>query len=432
MSGLREAFPEIARYSMSETRLSRLTIAAVTTVVLGGALLTMDSAAGESGKLLYSTALVLEGLFLLVYGTVRATGSVLNERVERTWEIQRLTPLSSFEMAVGKLLGAPILAYYLAILMLPWVVTGFLLSDQTTLLDFCWHQALLVSAAFFAISLGLLTSSHAGEATSGSSAGTGGGLVGFFALQVLLQFLFDRHPGGPGLRFFGVEWDPKAFVVFSCVAFGLWAFAGAKWRIGKELLERGRPWRLPAFMGFLVLYQTGFPNSNIYYSAVAPAFFAFFSAVLSRESRDHWKRWLTGGDNRGGLTPAWITAAASYAGLAVIVVVFGKTSGWNAEGPEWRYPLMQACFLFRDFAFLQFCRFTASRRPEVMALIFIALMYALPTAVLASFGMKGAFYLCVPYVDPGSGAFLNILPAALQAVAMAVLLRSTVRKQFGI
>jgi hypothetical protein len=429
MSALTRRFPEIARYAMSEARSQRLLLAAGTTAILGGSILVMDLAGGQGGSLLYPFAFGIETLILLIYGGVRATGAVVTERIERTWDIQRLTPLGSFEMAVGKLVGAPIFAYYLAALMLPWVLTGAAMWSTLPLSEVFWHQAMLLSLAFLVVSTGLLASAFGVELTSGSSAGAAGGLVGFIAAQTLLQLLLPHRGQSPlWVDYLGLRWPGWPFFTLSALALGAWAFAGAKWRIGQELLEPARMWRLPAFLGFLVLYQVGFKDVDLGLTAIVPAVFAFFAAVLHGEGRDHWRRWLARGGDRWGDVPVWLNAAVSYACLAVVLTVVGPVSGRGHADLWGRYPLLQACFLVRDFAFLQLCRFSKSRRPEIMAIILLALAYGLPPLVLVSFQAQGGYSAFAPVIEQGRGWFMNLLPALAQAGLLLCLLGRFLKK----
>jgi len=120
--------PEIIRYVRSEARRGRLVTGLITANLIALAIYLMATQSEDLGERLVTILLMVQGALLLVYGTVRTTASVLAERAERTWDFQRLTPLSSWELTWGKLIGAPIFPYFLLLSLLPWVVFGVSLS----------------------------------------------------------------------------------------------------------------------------------------------------------------------------------------------------------------------------------------------------------------------------------------------------------------
>ncbi|MBI5242373.1 MAG: hypothetical protein HY922_01660 [Elusimicrobia bacterium] len=292
-------------------------------------------------------------------------------------------------------------------------------------------------------SIGLLVSAHSAEASAGSSFNTAGALTGFLAFFGIIQFVYGESlPWKEPIMYFGLPWPPRRLLCMSVMALGLWALLGAKWRIGSDLREGRRFWRLPAFLAFLVFYQVGFEKINLYLSAIIPAFIAFFAATLNSERRDHWRRWLSGSGHWLHDIPTWIIACASYGILALLLVFIGKASG--AETLFWRYPLLQTCFLVRDCAFMQVCRFTKIRRPEVTALILIGLAYLLSPIVLIGLAalLPPIVFNAAPIENPlrltclfaplvleDAGAFADFLSGLIQAAGALWLLSSSIRRQ---
>jgi hypothetical protein len=266
-----------------------------------------------------------------------------------------------------------------------------------------------------------MVSSYAENNIGGASPGTAGALLGFMGLQFGLS-LFGTRAGLRDVHFYGVALSWRAFVVLSAAAYGAWALAAAKWRIGRDLLEPRRFLRLPAFLTFLVFYQAGFTSGLVPHNLMLPAFFAYFAAVMNSERLEHWKKWLgQSGTAWWDGMPAWLEAAGTCALLAVAAAASGDALP-SAAGVLSRYPLLQVSFLVRDLCFLQWCRFTSSRRPEIMALVYIALAYALPGFLLGAFKVHGAWHLFYPLPEDGVGAAANLAPALLQAAGAAAVL----------
>ncbi|MBI4422654.1 MAG: hypothetical protein HY554_02940 [Elusimicrobia bacterium] len=431
MNLLYRLFPDAGRYAMVEATYPRLTLAAGTCLVVGFFIYFGHRDAKDWGDKLFGNVFLLQALALLVYGTSRATHSVIAERSDKTWELQRLTPQSAFDLAMGKLLGAPIYAYFIAAALMPWAVVGALGSTEISLGRFLSFYATLGAGAFFALSTGLLASAYADKTVGGSTAASAGALLGFMALQLAFALWTLLERSGLRIPFCGLDLPTWAFLQGSLAAFGAWAFAGAKWRIGRDLLEERALWRLPAFLAFLVGYQLGFAPTAPYTVMIAPAFFCYFAAVLHSEPLDHWKNWLVTGEDARILNriPTWLSAWLAYAALAALVALLGLGS----RSPS-SYPLMQTAFLGRDLAFLQWCRFTKSRNPEILALVFIGLAYGLPLVTVGPlmggrYAQVVALFLPVPARD--GNLAVNVVPGALQAAAafwaLLVALRARLR-----
>src|SRR5262249_4085616 len=154
-------------------------------------------------------------------GTARVAGSVINERAERTWDLQRLTPQSSVELAGGKVLGAPLFAYFLSACFLPWTLIGYATSAGAAGGLF-WPFALLACAALLCLGLGLLVSAYADQTLVGGSPTTAAALIGFGGLQAAfgIASLLAGHESAP---YFGRAVPVKLLVAASFAAFGLWA-----------------------------------------------------------------------------------------------------------------------------------------------------------------------------------------------------------------
>ena len=414
-----ELFPEIDRYWSTEMKPARLTVGATTALGIGFCLFAAAHAGSDPGSALFWSSFGLQSLILLGYGTSRTTGCIMTERADRTWDLQRLTPMSSAEFVGGKLFGAPLFAYFLALCLLPWTLIGAGMARTGEAGNLFWCYALLSSAAFLSLSAGLMVSAYADKAVLGGSPATAAALMGFMGLQAA-TFFISAIRKSEVLTYFGAAVNLKTMALLSMTAFGFWTLAAARWRIGKDLLEGRRYWRLPAFLGFLTVYQLGFNQSAPALALALPCFFCYFVAVLNSETLEHWKRWsLAEGMDWWNEMPGWISASGSCLILAAAVAL-GARSPAESGLPDVRYPFSQLCFILRDVAFLQWCRFTRSRRPEIMAIVFIALAYMLPGMLLAAFRahkeFASWFYPLPRWPSVASGA-------AQAALAIAVLVR---------
>ncbi|PIU19160.1 MAG: hypothetical protein COT18_08925, partial [Elusimicrobia bacterium CG08_land_8_20_14_0_20_59_10] len=126
--------------------------------------------------------------------------------------------------------------------------------------------------------------------------------------------------------------------------------------------------------------------------------------------------------------PAWLKGAVPVFLIAAVLAALNFSTGlFGPPDAGWRIFAILPLFLLRDMMFLQWCRFSASRRPEMMALIYIALAYALPGLILGPAGLKAALPYFLPYVGEGIGAAANLAGALAQALIMGFFLYKKIR-----
>lgn len=432
---LQDLFPEIYRFKAQEAGRVRLLSG------LAGALAVCAAAGYSVAKTTrswpdyLSAVTAMQFNMLVFYGALCTAKAVTQEKAERTWDFQRLTPLSSFEIAAGKFLGAPVFPWFLFACMLPAAFLPLLFSSETYGL-FLSRFSLGLTCALLAMAAGLLASSYddTGGSGIGQLSGPLVGLTGIIMLNMSFRFAGTALENGESwVYYYGSHLGPVGGLLFtagSFLAFAAWAFLGARCRIGGDLLERRRAWRLPAFIIFTALYVNGFEHGSAgrgdmpFTALILAVLAAVIAAFLSPERGEYWRRWLKGENPARRLddAPAWMKgSAAVFAAAAALYLVYGT----GADGPVRPYARLYAIlplFMLRDLLFLQWCRFSASRRPEMMALAYLAMAYALPAVVLGPTGLKEHLPYFVPYVHDGMPAALNLAGPLAQAGLMGWLL----------
>ncbi|HET8761222.1 MAG TPA: hypothetical protein VFN94_09145 [Nitrospiria bacterium] len=405
--------PLAVRYSRSEATRTRLIMGGLTVGVAGACLYWSDI------EHFFYVILGLQAAILLLYGAQRIAPSISRERADRTWDFQRLTPQSSWDIVLGKLLGAPLYAYFLAAAFIPWLIVAQA-SDTSVPLDVaCRSVGLLATITFGVLAIALMGSAYT-ERDKTAQAATVGALLSVMGLFTMGGLTFRSAPGNAA--FYGFHVSPDALVMFSAVAAGLWALAAAAWRVGLDLLEPRRAWRLPAFMAFFAWYIVGLMRDTPGYEEGAAAMTAvaaslavlYVAAWSNREGIDDWKRWAAAtGSNRLDRAPLWVIGLVTAAGIAAVVAALLPL------GSAGRIVLLLPLFAARDLLFLQWCRLTKSRRPDAMATIYLTLVYALPLIVLGSLRVNQAIFVFVPFPDERLGAAINAAPVAAQTALMA-------------
>ncbi|MDD5302873.1 MAG: hypothetical protein PHS14_07145 [Elusimicrobia bacterium] len=413
MNPLSRRFPEIYRCLLTECSSARLALGAGTSLALGAA---FWSAAGwdrDPGKMLFLYAFWTQVATFIVYGSIRASASIADEREAKTWDLQRLTPLTSGDIAAGKLLGAPVYAAFLAALLMPWALVGALRSQGVGAgVAFIYLQ--FAATAFLALSLALLSSAYS-DLSRGGSAATAGTLIGLGSLYTLAPALV-KAPSDAGIVYFGLNIPNVLWMPLATAGFGAWAFAAAKWRVGRDLLEPARFWRFPAFLLYLIFFLLGFEKASAYFALLLPAAATVMTALAEPTTPEAWRRWLAASDwgDRIDRTPSWISGAAVCVAAALFISLIPAMPGL---APYRRLPLVLSLFLVRDAAFIQACRFTKSRRPEILAVVFLSLAYLVPLILLSAANMKVLLYAFMPLVGSDVSAWVNVIPGLIGALA---------------
>src|SRR5437660_3657509 len=112
--------------------------------------------------------------------------SISGERERKTWDFQRATRLSAGELVTGKLLGEPVLAYFIVVCCLPIALLGCLLG-RVRLGNIAEADLLIISGAVFLGMAGLWLSSLF------ESRGRGVGLIGTFGLYLIFGFIVEAR-----------------------------------------------------------------------------------------------------------------------------------------------------------------------------------------------------------------------------------------------
>ena len=123
-------------------------------------------------------------------------------------------------------------------------------------------------------------------------------------------------------------------------------------------------------------------------------------------------------------TPSWAKGLAALFGLALLSSLLGSPS----ETASGQLLILLPSFAARDLAFVQWCKLGPFRRPGLVAVIYLTLVYSLPSLVLAGFGVENGLFLFAPVPQAGTTLFLVVLPGLGQAAVMTALLGARIRK----
>lgn len=245
---------------------------------------------GAPEKHLMNASLWLYFIVVVIWGNHEASNALRDEMQANTWDFQRMSSITPFQLAVGKLLGATSYVWYVGLLTLIPFAYGFSAAPMPSYgFEFAGAGGmvpvvlLLILSGVIGQSLAFLISFI--DMTS-FAARTGKKRVPRavlpFSLSVVASWyvfnlaqdasprlaegasFFREHPR---IEWFGTDYHTSSFIVCSLLVFLFWFVLGS-YRIARsELLYRAWPVAWFAFVAFLLLWFRGFadPGEPRYY-----------------------------------------------------------------------------------------------------------------------------------------------------------------------
>ena len=350
---------------------------------------------------------------LTFWSLLSCTQGISRERERNTWDFQRTTRLTPSELLIGKLLGEPVLAYFIFLCVLPvTIVTGMM--GHVPLLQILLADFVTVIAALFIGIAGLWVSSLfesrsrgigliAGLAIYGMFLGSAGlndspfrGLAGFSPLITLLPLL-GRSTAVLRPMLFGGQVPWLVITILLYVSFGSWLVLMLVRNLKKDvnetqLLSHWQAVGCCAFLNF-VLYAlldpmraNSFPTASDFVSIMVLIngiiFFFLGVAMLSTSERIDPESLLSARSflSGNGLQWPWlmISAVVSYIFLIWGLYMWKNQIGFDGHLIAWGAVsmLIVLIFIIRDVLFIQWCKLTRLRSPLVKGVLFLSLYYA--------------------------------------------------------
>ena len=361
----------------------------------------------------YFPLMLMQFGVLTFWSLLSCAQAISRERERGTWDFQRTTRLAPAELLIGKLLGEPVLAYFIILCALPVTLVVGIMGRLPLLNIFLADSVTLIAALFIGIA-GLWVSSLfesksrgigliAGLAIYGIFLGSTGltespfsGLGGFSPLTTFLPLigrtLIPSRPmlfGGP------LPWLCMTLLLY--VSFGAWLVLMLVRNLKKDvneirLLSHWQAVGCCAFLNF-VLYALFDPMRANQFGSAADfvsfmvfingiIFFFLGIAMLSTSERIDPESLVSARSffSSNGLQWPWLMISAVMSYLLLIWGLFMWESqlgfdrhlvGWGAIGL-----LIVLVFMTRDVLFIQWCKLTRLRSPLLKGVLFLCLYYA--------------------------------------------------------
>ncbi len=372
---------------------------------------------------LYGWLLVSQFAVLGVWSAMACGQAVTRERELKTFDFLKTTRLTAAELLVGKLLGAPILAYLVAACTLPVSVVAGLVGGIRPAAVLGSVVLLVVFNLFYSL-VGVWGSMLIEKASAGAAGVLGltanlvallfaaGPLPGFAAISVVpallsLHRLREFDIGRVLPTVFGVEvsWVIVSLVLY--VLLGAWFVLMIVRNLKRDLpqIQLLSRWQCVGLVAFLNLLFYAFLNPkwvrvehvytrpNILPTEVAALALAWNATLLfligvaalsPQEKLKVWyRKWTAGSESylgKHGLPWPWLVPAAVIAYALLVAEACGLRS--VAPLGEWRLGFVALLFLAfliftaRDVLFLQWCLLTRMKHPVMKGFLFLMLYYA--------------------------------------------------------
>ena len=391
-------------------------------------------------------------LLAVLWGTRLAAESVADEVQARTWDWQRLSSLRAWSLTWGKLVGAPVYAWYGALPALAVFAAASLHAgagaDTVGL-----RVALLLLAAACAHAVALMVSLHGVRRRDSLGAGRGVWplLAGWLSAWPWLSLEQALEVGRVvPVRWFDRTWLGVEFGVASALVFTTLAWL-ACWRLMRaELQTRNAPWAWMAASVFLMGYAAGFVDGvalrwtpgtapPAWWSAVVDLSPASLRALVAMNVALLLTYLMALWEPKSGvlvvrlqqaieqhdmelllaLTPRWCYSLllAFVAGLLVVVMAPELPAGTRGLLDSGVLVSAQLGFALRDLGLLMLLHFSArSRRADLAWLVYLCVLYVLAPALLFTAGLGGLSGWLLPRPDLDFGN--AVLPVLVEAAAV--------------
>lgn len=432
--------PELERNLWLETQPRQLIGAGVVLALIFAAVWLIDRGHSPYAFIVSGGAVFV--VCALVWGPRAARASVVNEVYARTWDFQRLSALSPWTLAWGKLVGSTSRANLfaaggLAVALLQFLsITSFARAGYWLVVAV--GLAVLMQASGLAVGLIEVRKARAVGRRPGLRSP---GLL-LLALAVLAAVAavwaaqhihtnrpFDLAAAYPvTVAWWGRPHDAVRFAAESLVVFAAFAVLWA-WRLMRlELQMANAPWAWPLFVVVAGLYVAGFEPQQTYTAAVAAAGrlrqAATVSALLAYaavfvEPADRVRTRLFASDlarfrlRSAILRLPLVVTPAKLCVLAALVAA--AVYAHEGEGAVAVLTLANAAFVVRDLGAVTAMRFTPRGQGGDLGVLFgLAMLYVVGAIVTRAVGGEAGLALAIPNSRlPGLSLAAGVIEAAL-------------------
>ncbi|MDR3222060.1 MAG: hypothetical protein LBU46_08685 [Candidatus Accumulibacter sp.] len=390
----------------------------------------------------------------VIWGSMRASNALLQEFSDGTWDSQRMSGLTAWQMVWGKWLGGTIYAWYGGAILLTLMIVAMNLAETPgeLILFFCVNYVSLAVLMQVSALLSALVSWHKkpGNTKRSGMSGllilTGLFLIVYLPSRTYFGFgpLFDRVAEHDLILWWGKQWLNLNFTACTFAMLAIWSLVGLWQAMRRELLLRNHAVCWPAFLLFWMGWGAGFVKTGEW-----SPFFAFCTLLtwgtvylllfFERKDQGLWLRLIAACKNKDKplirhLLPSWL--ASFILALALSLVTLASLPAQKHQ--TLLVLLSVAAFVTRDVAWtLRLNIAPDARRADSAAMVSLIVAYGV-LPVLAGLISPQLRSVLLPDLGWVTGLVHDSKPliiglvASLSQAALAVwLLYGRWRKVFG-
>ncbi len=245
--------PEFVRNLWLRISPVRLIAAVGVLAVVVAVVLVSVSAPNDPWEFLINLADTALLVALLIWGGATASATVRDELRGNTWNQQRMSGLSPWQLTWGKLFGGTAYVWWIAFwLILLWGIASFAVNKSAGLV---MHIATWIAAAIGVHALAMIAA--LGFRSADGSRVQETSTVAWALPLIVLSQVFGSllRDSETSILWYGRDFSPASIGLLLALPFMLWAVIGAYRSIREEMQEAMMPWALPACLftfGFLL------------------------------------------------------------------------------------------------------------------------------------------------------------------------------------
>ncbi|VAW84330.1 hypothetical protein MNBD_GAMMA18-1898 [hydrothermal vent metagenome] len=378
------------------------------------------------------TALLSFVVLGLLWGVRLAGESLIGEIDNRTWDQQRMSAITPWQMSWGKLFGSTVYIWYGLLI----VVVVFLLSGLRIGEPMLWAKLLLLlSGAVLVQALALLMS-----LLMVRRSGRHRRSLSNLALIATLLFImavapyYDEYYAQ--FSWYGLVISELTFFALSSLLFCGWALLGLYRTMGEELQLKHRPLLWLGFSLFLIFYIMGFSpleSGDGWQLNLAGAFFialllCYVMIFIERKEPLDLRRFQITRAEQGAYAaliylPCWLVSLLLVVvlGLLLLLVDGPKMNILEIVLPFNQLVLLSLLFLIRDIAIVIYFNLTRQpQRADATALIYLTLLYLLLPMLFSVIGLGSLNNLLMPAVT--TSPLVTLLSGGVQCAVLGWLI----------
>lgn len=391
----------------------------------------------DNSQMATGVSSVSAGLFFLismVWGTKLASESIMNEIRDHTWDGQRMSVITPWQLTWGKLFGSTVYTWYGALICLCFFGLSTAGSERENVLK-TMLVLLLTGVLSHAVSLlaSLMTIQKERKFNKSQTAAIL--ILGLVVAGPFFEMALGRNAT---VTWFSENYSEMDFLLGSVLAYALWAITGVYQMIRLELQIKNGPWVWFCFVLFMMLYGAGFVHGSQNVGShdmttSSPAFLAAYCISLGAiyvmafaERKDFLSlqaavRPASTGNWRcfPERAPRWLLTLpiTVSAGIAVIITAGADNSDANKNIA---FVVASLLFMSRDMGIMLFCNLGKNtRRADMLFVLCLVLLYGIFPAILSAMKVDNATLLFWPRID--LHPVFGCVAALLESLAMVIL-----------